>query len=102
MNSRVILIPVQESSGRIIFLNSYEPYALEILCQACSNCSCPFQTQMLIRTCLTMCYRPPHWAWCHQGMLGSHTDGIKNPFGSRGQAMGFPTTSLINAAENRF
>ena len=42
------LIPAQESSGRIIFLNCYPNYAREILCQACANCSCPFQKQVLM------------------------------------------------------
>ena len=42
------LIPAQESSGRIIFLNCYPKYAREILCQACANCSCSFQKQVLM------------------------------------------------------
>ena len=52
--------------------------------------------------CLTMHCRLPHWAWCHQIMYGSHTDGILNHFGSRAKTMVLPTRPLISAAENRF
>ena len=96
-----VFIPVQESSGRIIFLNCYPTYAREILCRVCANCSCPFQKDTIADDCLTMHCRPPHWAWCHQGMLGSHTDGIQNHFGSRTQAIRISTRSLISAAESR-
>ena len=51
--------------------------------------------------CLPMCCRPPHWAWCHQGMHGSHTNGFMKTFGSRTEAMEQPTRSLISVAESR-
>ena len=44
-------LPVQESSGRIIFLNCYPKYAREILCQVCivlTVTSCPLQKQVLM------------------------------------------------------
>ena len=61
----------------------------------------PFQKHTSADDCLAICCRPPHWAWYHQGMLGSHTDGIQNHFGSRTQAIRISTRSLISAAESR-
>ena len=83
------------------FLNCYPKYAREILCQVCANSSCSLYKQASVDAYLTMCCRLPHWAWCHQGMLGSHTDGILNRFGGRAQAMELPTRSLISAVESR-
>ena len=37
-NHRILHVCIQDSSGRIIFLNCYPKYAREILCQVCAHC----------------------------------------------------------------
>ena len=85
----------------------WKDYSPKLLPRICTWDSLPSKYWLLsfsetsVHASLSMCCRPPHWAWCPQGMHGSYTDGILKHFGSRAQAIGQPTRSLISAAKSR-